>query len=118
MAKDEKKDIPHKYIKLVMDIDKVQSYPWGRDAFELLVESIINTQDKLKNSKTYVLDGFSYAFQIWIMEAIPEMGLLGEKVKSDLAEGPRCSNWKGVARVSYDDIQLLKSTFGMTVNIT
>ncbi|CAA7048824.1 unnamed protein product [Microthlaspi erraticum] len=41
LAKHETKEIPHKYIKLAMDIGKVQSYPWGLDAFELLADSII-----------------------------------------------------------------------------
>ncbi|WZZ64209.1 hypothetical protein YC2023_075579 [Brassica napus] len=41
---------------------------------------------------------------IWIMEAIPDFGeILGRRV-SDSFKGPRCGNWKGVAKVSYEDI--------------
>lgn len=72
MAQDEKVDISHKYIKLVMDIEKLRVYPWGLESFDALVNSIITSRKKLKNKKSYVLHGFTYAFQIWIMEAIPD----------------------------------------------
>ncbi|XP_048634057.1 uncharacterized protein LOC125608147 [Brassica napus] len=88
MAKDEKVCIPHKYIKLVMDFDKMRKYPW----------------DKVKTQNSYVIYGFSYALQIWLMEAIPDIGsLLGTKLKEGVTS-MRCRNWKGSAKVSYEDI--------------
>ncbi|XP_019082811.1 PREDICTED: uncharacterized protein LOC104701606 isoform X2 [Camelina sativa] len=113
MAKDEKKYIPLKYIQMVMDLDKVRTYPWGLKAFKSLAKSIIEKREDLKKINSYALDGFSYAFQIWVMEAIPDIGkLLGEKIITEFREAPRCSNWKGAAKVSYDDIIQLESTFG------
>ncbi|XP_019093257.1 PREDICTED: uncharacterized protein LOC109129459 [Camelina sativa] len=112
MAKDEKKYIPLKYIQMVMDLDKVRTYPWGLKAFKSLAKSIIEKREDLKKINSYALDGFSYAFQIWVMEAIPDIGkLLGEKIITEFREAPRCSNWKGAAKVSYDDIIQLESTF-------
>ncbi|KAF8113070.1 hypothetical protein N665_0057s0022 [Sinapis alba] len=40
IAKDEKGNIPHAYIKMVMDIDKLWRYPWGREAFDELWSTI------------------------------------------------------------------------------
>ncbi|KAF3538992.1 hypothetical protein F2Q69_00025138 [Brassica cretica] len=42
MAKDEKIDIPHAYIRLVMDFDKMRKYPLGLHAYDLLPDSIKN----------------------------------------------------------------------------
>ncbi|XP_048634039.1 uncharacterized protein LOC106448113 [Brassica napus] len=75
MAKDEKVCIPHKYIKLVMDFDKMRKYPWGLHSFDALVTSITEARDKVKTQNSYVIDGFSYALQIWLMEAIPDIGI-------------------------------------------
>ncbi|KAF2540398.1 hypothetical protein F2Q68_00032456 [Brassica cretica] len=77
LARDEKANIPLKYIKVVMDLEKVRKYPWGVAAYDLLYNSITKTRDNLKDKTTsYVLDGFSYAFQIWAMEAVPKIGKL------------------------------------------
>ncbi|CAG7862800.1 unnamed protein product [Brassica rapa] len=109
MAKDEKVWIPHKYIKLVMDFEKMRKYPWGLHSFDALVSSIIQARDA---HKSYVVDGFSYALQIWLMEAIPDIGpLLGRKLREGVTS-MRCRNWKGFAKVSYEDIISLESNFG------
>ncbi|KAF8109205.1 hypothetical protein N665_0101s0033 [Sinapis alba] len=114
MAKDEKVWIPHKYIKLVMDFDKLRKYPWGLHSFDALVTSIITARDKVKTQNSYVIDGFSYALQIWLMEAIPDIGsLLGKKLREGVTS-MRCRNWKGSAKVSYEDIISLESDFGST----
>ncbi|KAF8114124.1 hypothetical protein N665_0041s0013 [Sinapis alba] len=96
-ARDEKANIPLKYIKLVMDLEKVRNYPWGVAAFDLLCESIAKTRDKLKEkTSSYVLDGFSYALQIWEMEAVPKIGkLCGKRLNKGFKNGPRCINWMG-----------------------
>ncbi|KAF8105361.1 hypothetical protein N665_0158s0043 [Sinapis alba] len=115
MAKDEKIHICHKYIKLVMDIQKLRMYPWGLESYDALVESIITSRKKLKNKTSYVLDGFTYAFQIWIMEAIPDFGkMLGKKIDKEFS-GPRCGNWRGAAKISYKHIIQLESLFGSQV---
>ncbi|EOA14739.1 hypothetical protein CARUB_v10028032mg [Capsella rubella] len=111
MAMDEKKVIPVTYIKLVMDLEKVRTYPWGLLAFDHLVKSIGKARSKLRNTTSYILDGFSYALQIWVMEAIPVIGeLLGEKI--DKKYFARCSYWKGSAKVSYDELIVIEKSIG------
>ncbi|CAF2054588.1 unnamed protein product [Brassica napus] len=67
-----------------MDFDKLRKYPWGLHAYDLLLDSIKKARFKLKKN-SYVLDGFSYALQIWLMEAIPDIGtLLGQKYKEGI----------------------------------
>lgn len=117
MAKDEKKVIPLSYVQLVMDLDKVRTYPWGLIAFDHLVKSIIETRKNLKKITSYPLDGFSYALQIWFMEAVPVIGaLLGEKINKDSIEAPQCSNWKGAAKVCYDEIIFIEKSIGRKVS--
>ncbi|KAJ4880809.1 hypothetical protein Rs2_37864 [Raphanus sativus] len=117
MAKDERVCIPHKYIKLVMDFEKMRKYPWGRDSFDLLVKSMIEARGKVKKQNSYVVDGFSYALQIWLMEVIPDIGsLLGQKLREGVTS-MRCRNWKGSAKVSYDDIISMESNFASTGNV-
>lgn len=111
MAQDEKIDISHKYIKLVMDIEKLRMYPWGLESFDALVDLIITSRKKLKNKKSYVLNGFTYAFQIWIMEGIPEFGEMLGKKKNPEFIGPLCGNWGGAAKISYKDITRLEPLF-------
>ena len=68
--------------------------------------------------ESYIFEGFSYALQIWIMEAISDFGeILGRRV-SDSFKGPRCSNWKGVAKVSYEDIIELEDSLTKKVTIS
>ncbi|XP_010494915.2 PREDICTED: uncharacterized protein LOC104771978 [Camelina sativa] len=112
VAKDEKKAIPHLYIKLVMDLEKVRTYPWGLVAFDHLVSSIVEARKKLKNPISYILNGFSYALQVWVMEAIPLIGqLMGEKIDTEITVS-RISNWKGAAKVSYDELLLVEKSIG------
>uniref|UniRef100_A0A0D3BST3 Ubiquitin-like protease family profile domain-containing protein n=1 Tax=Brassica oleracea var. oleracea TaxID=109376 RepID=A0A0D3BST3_BRAOL len=109
MAKDEKINIPHAYIRLVMDFDKLRKYPWGLYAYDLLLDSIKKARFKLKKN-SYVLDGFSYALQIWLMEAIPDIEtLLGQKYKEGISS-VRCQYGNG--KVSYHDITALETTLG------
>ena len=106
LARDEKANIPLKYIAVVMDLDKVRKYSWGVAAYDLLCKSIAKNCDQLKEKTTsYVLDGFSYALQIWAMEAVPKIGkLCGKKLDKGFKNSPRCINWMGAAKVSYEEI--------------
>ncbi|XP_013594953.1 PREDICTED: uncharacterized protein LOC106303158 [Brassica oleracea var. oleracea] len=104
MGRDEKVSIPHMYIKLVMDFDKVRKFHWGLHSYDFLLSSIEKAMKKLGKKESYIFEGFSYALQIWIMEAIPDFGeILGRRVSNSFKD-PRCGNWKGVAKVSYEDI--------------
>ncbi|CAA7030371.1 unnamed protein product [Microthlaspi erraticum] len=105
MAVDEKSWVSHDYIKVIMDFDKLRAYPWGRRSFDHLVDAIIKARTELSKPISYVLEGFAYALQIWIMEAIPDCGtMLGKKLNAVGHIFPRCSNWTGAARASFGDI--------------
>ncbi|WZZ31002.1 hypothetical protein YC2023_014403 [Brassica napus] len=80
-------------------------------SFDLLCESIAEKRDKLKeNPKSYVLDGFTYGLQIWAMEAIPKLGkLCGRKLNKSFKNGPRCVNWMGAAKISYEELNKLEN---------
>ncbi|ESQ50110.1 hypothetical protein EUTSA_v10002248mg, partial [Eutrema salsugineum] len=83
MAKSIYIHIPHKYIMLVMDLERLHRYPWGLKA-------------RLREGKSYTLDGFSLPLQIWIMEAIPVLGtMMSTRVKDEPVTIPRCTNWLG-----------------------
>nr|VDC97766.1 unnamed protein product [Brassica oleracea] len=117
MAKDEKVWISYKNIKLVMDFEKMRKYQWGLHSFDMLVSSIIKVRDKVKTQNSYVVDGFSYALQIWLMEAVPDIGsLLGQKLREGVTT-MRCRNWKGSAKISYEDIITIESNFASTVYV-
>ncbi|KAF8047420.1 hypothetical protein N665_3046s0001 [Sinapis alba] len=92
MVKDEKVWISHKYIKLMMDFDKMKKYPWGFHSFDALVTSVITARNKVKTQNNYVKDGFSYALQIWLMEAIPDTGSLLDKKLREGVTSMRCRN--------------------------
>ncbi|KAF3497938.1 hypothetical protein DY000_02052696 [Brassica cretica] len=111
MAKDWKVSIPQEYIRLVMDFEKLRMYPWGLRAYDKLLASIFRAREDLHLKNSYVLDGFAYAFQIWIMEAVPDIGtMVGKKIKKNITK-VRCRNWKGSGKVSYQDISSLESHF-------
>ncbi|KAG2304242.1 hypothetical protein Bca52824_032893 [Brassica carinata] len=78
MAKDWKVYIPHEYIRLVVDFEKLRMYPWGLRVYDELIASILRAREDVYTKNSYVLDRFSYAFQIWIMEAVPDIGCMGE----------------------------------------
>ncbi|CAN6824103.1 unnamed protein product [Brassica oleracea] len=90
MAKDEKVWIPYKYIKLVMDFEKMRKYLWGLHSFDML---------------------------IWLMEAVPDIGsLLGQKLREGVTT-MRCRNWKGSAKISYEDIITIESNLASTGDV-
>ncbi|ESQ50152.1 hypothetical protein EUTSA_v10002232mg [Eutrema salsugineum] len=104
--------IPHKYIMLVMDLERLHRYPWGLKSFDFLVANINKSSAGLREGKSYTLDGFSLALQIWLMEAMPVLGtMMSTKVKDAPVTIHRCTNWSGFSALSFGDISRLESTF-------
>ena len=115
IAKDLRVFIPHEFIRLVMDFEKMRMYPWGLRTYDELIASIFKAREDVHLKNNYVLDGFSYAFQIWIIEAIPDIGsMVDKKIKNNLTK-VRCRNWKESGKVSYQDITSLESNFHKVV---
>ncbi|ESQ28813.1 hypothetical protein EUTSA_v10019765mg, partial [Eutrema salsugineum] len=104
--------IPHKFIMLVMDLERLHRYIWGLNSFNFFVENNTNIRAGLREGKSYTLDGFSLSLQIWIMEAIPVFGtMMSTIVKNETVTIPRCTNWHGFTLLSFGDISRLESTF-------
>ncbi|KAF3599580.1 hypothetical protein F2Q69_00034025 [Brassica cretica] len=74
MGRDEKVNIPHLYMKLAIDLEKLQNYPWGLYSFDFLLKQIDKTRHKLEQKEGYLMERFLFGFQIWIMEALPALG--------------------------------------------
>ncbi|KAL9293512.1 hypothetical protein AtNW77_Chr3g0195061 [Arabidopsis thaliana] len=64
VARDEKKNIKVKYIKLVMDLEKLRAYPWGLHSFDYLLKSITKAKENLQKITSYSLNGFTLALQV------------------------------------------------------
>ena len=115
IAKDDRVSIPLEYIRLVMDFGKMRMFPWGLHAYDELIDSIRKATKDLHLKNSYVLDGFSIAFQIWVMEAIPDIGtMVGQKFNKNITK-VRCRDWKGSGKVSYEDISSLESHFDKVI---
>ncbi|CAN7004075.1 unnamed protein product, partial [Brassica oleracea var. botrytis] len=55
--------------------------------------------------------------KIWLMEAVPDIGsLLGQKLREGV-KTMRCRNWKGSAKISYEDIITIESNFASTGHV-
>ena len=62
---------------------------------------------KLKKN-SYILDGFAYALQIWLMEAIPDIGtLLGQKYKEGITSVRKKEDhlFKQVDETMFDELR-------------
>ncbi|KAF8104127.1 hypothetical protein N665_0178s0012 [Sinapis alba] len=62
---------PLDYVKKARDIDVLMTYPWGREAYELLLKSLKRSLDKNLDKKNYNLHGFPLAFHLWIIDSVP-----------------------------------------------
>nr|ABD65088.1 hypothetical protein 27.t00109 [Brassica oleracea] len=111
MGKDEKVNIPHQYMKLAMDLEKLQNYPWGLYSFDFLLKQIDKTRHKLEQKEGYLMEGFLFGFQIWIMEVVPALGEICDTKVSKNFTGPLCGNWRGCAKCSYEDIIGVENLF-------
>ncbi|KAF8084354.1 hypothetical protein N665_0721s0011 [Sinapis alba] len=61
------------HAQLLGDIDEFLAFPWGRMAFDMLMDSI-KKHDKVSLSKnTIALKGFSLALHLVIVEAVPSL---------------------------------------------
>lgn len=82
--------IPLESAKRVFDDEALNNYPWGRVAFQSLVESI---QTLSPTGRTYTVNGLVYVLQAWAYESITCFGeLFGNPAASDMRPLLR---WRG-----------------------
>ena len=103
LSKD-KTNVDASLMKVVDDMDTIQSYPWGDRIFRHLMNFFYSGfRDKVQKVKnksmgvqqgkgeTYQVGGFVFALQIWAYECIPTLSpVYGVRVKSIM---PRMLNW-------------------------
>ncbi|KAH6825186.1 hypothetical protein C2S53_008732 [Perilla frutescens var. hirtella] len=74
--------IDNRYIHLVDDLALFERFPWGRLAYDHLVESTHDARDSLSRFissgiRSYVdAPSYSYALQVWDYEVMPSVGRL------------------------------------------
>ncbi|KAG7536902.1 hypothetical protein ISN44_As13g008250 [Arabidopsis suecica] len=62
---------PAAHLKRAQDVHQFLNYPWGIDAFKVLLSSIKSVvPSKLLKSK-YTIQGYPLALHLWILESIP-----------------------------------------------
>ena len=104
-------------MKLAMDLEKLRNYPWGLYSFDFLLKQIDKTRHKLEQKEGYLMEGFLFGFQIWIMEVVPALGEICSTKVSKNFTGPLCGNWRGCAKCSYEDIIGVENLFPENVCI-
>ncbi|CAA3023479.1 Hypothetical predicted protein [Olea europaea subsp. europaea] len=94
------------WLDLVDDLDRFETYPWGKFSFEYTI-SIFKREmgDKLKSSDVggesrcrYSLHGFPLAIMIWAFEAIPTLGMKFGMKYPDII--PRMVAWEMPKRLT------------------
>ncbi|KAL3645721.1 hypothetical protein CASFOL_010901 [Castilleja foliolosa] len=88
---------------LIEDTNQWETFTWGKYTYEILLRHLqrVTTEEKAKPS--YRIYGFVWAFWIWALEAIPELGkACGVPTSYDVL--PRCLRWKfrTMARMDID----------------
>ncbi|KAF3515203.1 hypothetical protein F2Q69_00008703 [Brassica cretica] len=56
--------------RLVMELERLENYPWGRVAFLVLMDSVKG----IYISGCYTINGLVQALQVWMYTALPELG--------------------------------------------
>ncbi|CDY23130.1 BnaC09g18840D [Brassica napus] len=62
---------PASLVRLVMDLENFENYPWRRVAFKVLMDSL---KAKDLTQTGYTVDGFIQVLQVWAYYAMPELG--------------------------------------------
>ncbi|XP_059309802.1 uncharacterized protein LOC132060929 [Lycium ferocissimum] len=87
MAKDVSRGVDADWFKMADDLEFFQSYPWGKESFELTLEYLMDKVDVPRHHQThldkktpsYALYGLPWALMVWTYEAFPALGLHASK---------------------------------------
>ncbi|CAA7045751.1 unnamed protein product [Microthlaspi erraticum] len=71
---DRRSELPLDKANLVIDLERFENYPWGRVAFEDLMDAVKDVTHEKMQSKSYTLNGFVQVLQIWAYVAVPKVG--------------------------------------------
>ncbi|XP_024010556.1 uncharacterized protein LOC18015316 [Eutrema salsugineum] len=102
IGQDDKKELPFEYARMVFDLPKFEKYPWGREAFKRLIESVKRVD---LEANSYTLDGFVQTLQIWAYNVVPS---LGAKIgRPSNVDGPPILKFKGLKGLNKIDIHVV-----------
>lgn len=60
------------YVKKARNMDVLMKYPWGKEAYMLLLKSVRNdVANHLEKTTKFELQGIPLVFHLWILESIP-----------------------------------------------
>ena len=75
----------------MLDGDKFDEFPWGKEVFRMTVESLKNSGKTTSKDNYYRLTGFPYVFQVWFYESCPYLN--GKYCEHNGSSIPRMLNW-------------------------
>ncbi|KAH6783558.1 hypothetical protein C2S52_008517 [Perilla frutescens var. hirtella] len=104
------------YVHVVDDLEAFENYPWGRVAYDQLIESTHADRACLDHYQSSSIKrtkvdahGYSYALQVWAYEMIPLVSqLCARKVLGWETKTPRVVRWIPILDISRSQI---KTTF-------
>lgn len=110
ILEDPKKSIDLRYLHLIDDMDRFNSFSWGRVAFDFLIKHTIKSSNSLEQvyarGGTLNALGFVYALQAWAYEVMPAVALRCAKTSPYTAdEKPRILRWTADSSCSSDELR-------------
>lgn len=75
----------------ILDSDKFDEFPWGKEVFIMTPESLENVPNTSSKDNYYRLSGFPFALQVWFYECCPYLN--GKYCMQNVVGIPRCLNW-------------------------
>ncbi|KAG5570503.1 hypothetical protein H5410_060269 [Solanum commersonii] len=127
LAHDRSKIVDSSHIKMVDDLDFFNSYPWGKESFNLTLTYLKNKINLKKQSEVfnerenalYALYGFPWEFLVWIYEAFPHLGKYARKSLNSPLPIPLLLRWhtaKNVNIIECDPFKYKEKTTDLAVD--
>lgn len=106
--------IDFKYFGLVEDMQKFNEFPWGQVAYEFFVSFFLSARRLMdwSNSdykkRTLVIEGFSFALQVWAYEMMPSLAeYCAVRVSNSESITPRILRWSAQERmIRFDRLKI------------
>ncbi|XP_074324817.1 uncharacterized protein LOC141661716 [Apium graveolens] len=85
----------------ILDSDKFDYFPWGKDIFKMTLESLKYGASTTLKDYYYRLNGFPYAFQLWFYECCPYLN--GKYYDNKDVQIPHLLNWSNDSLGKFED---------------
>lgn len=105
LAQNKKNKISIKHFKQDLDFEEYCSYPWGKEAYDSLVDGVVNLTASDLSREQYQLPGFSLAIQLWALSSVHQLGTtFGRRAAVSTTDGPLCLEWTHTRTPRLNDI--------------